>query len=213
VENAAQPTAFARCRCGRGILTKRTPDHRKRQKEQNNTSPHERVKQQTLQILSNPLSIGMKTLGAFALCLLFAVPAGVAKQRHCIFRVHAQANPQDTAVFSTSVRAQVSGKNVAIEKIPRISEQDVIAFYPYAAANGTYGALFQLDEHGRIALDALSIERRGSLLFVLINGRPITELEIDKRVSDGKIYIPSGLSAADIGLMKKDWRLIGQRKR
>jgi hypothetical protein len=151
------------------------------------------VKQQTLQILSNPLSIGMKTLGTFALCLLFAAPAGVAKQRHCIFRVHAQANPQDTAVFSTSVRAQVSGKNVAIEKIPRISEQ--------------------LDEHGRIALDTLSIERRGSLLFVLINGRPITELEIDKRVSDGKIYIPSGLSAADIGLMKKDWRLIGQRKR
>ncbi len=176
-------------------------------------SPHERVKQQTLQILSNPLSIGMKTLGTFALCLLFATPAGVAKQRHCIFRVHAQANPQDTAVFSTSVRAQVSGKNVAIEKIPRISEQDVIAFYPYTAANGTYGALFQLDEHGRIALDTLSIERRGSLLFVLINGRPITELEIDKRVSDGKIYIPSGLSAADIGLMKKDWRLIGQRKR
>jgi hypothetical protein len=174
---------------------------------------HERVKQQTLQIVSNPLSIGMKTLGAFALCLLFAAPAGVAKQRHCIFRVHAQANPQDTAVFSTSVRAQVSGKNVAIEKIPRISEQDVIAFYPYTAANGTYGALFQLDEHGRIALDALSIERRGSLLFVLINGRPITELEIDKRVSDGKIYIPSGLSAADIGLMKKEWRLIGQRKR
>ena len=176
-------------------------------------SPHERVKQQTLQILSNPLSIGMKTLGTFALCLLFTAPEGAAKQRHCIFRVHAQANPQDTAVFSTSVRAQVSGKNVAIEKIPRISEQDVVAFYPYAAANGTYGALFQLDEHGRIALDALSIERRGSLLFVLINGRPITELEIDKRVSDGKIYIPSGLSAADIGLMKKDWRLIGQRKR
>ena len=88
-----------------------------------------------------------------------------------------------------------------------------MAFYPYPAANGTYGALFQLDEHGRVALDALSIERRGSLLFVFVNGRPITELEIDKRVSDGKIYIPSGLSSADIELMKKDWRKIGQRKR
>ncbi len=130
-----------------------------------------------------------------------------------MFRVHAQANPQDTEVFATSVRAQVSGKNVAIEKIPRISEHDVIAFYPYPAANGTYGALFQLDEHGRIALDALSIERKGSLLFVFINGRPITELEIDKRVSDGKIYVPSGITSADVELMKKDWRLIGQRRR
>ena len=116
-------------------------------------------------------------------------------------------------MFATAVRAQVSGKDVVIEKIPRISEQDVIAFYPYPAANGTYGALFQLDEHGRIALDTLSIERRGSLLFVLINGRLITSLEIDKRVSDGKIYIPSGLTSADIELMKKDWHLLVQRKR
>jgi len=48
---------------------------------------------------------------------------------------------------------------------------------------------------------------------VFINGRLITELEVDRRVSDGKIYIPSGLTAADIDLMKKDWRLIGQPKR
>jgi hypothetical protein len=154
----------------------------------------------------------MKTLCAFALCLVFAAGEGAAKPRHCMFRVHAQANARDSDVFATSVRAQVSGKNVAIEKIPRISEHDVIAFYPHAAANGTYGALFQLDEHGRIALDALSIERKGSLLFVFFNGRPITELEIDKRVPDGKIYIPFGLTSADVELMKKDWRLIGQRK-
>ena len=154
----------------------------------------------------------MKAFCALWLWLLVALPVGFAKERHCIFRLHAQGNPQDTEVFSTSVRAQLSGKDVAIEKIPRISERDVIAFYPYPAANGTYGALFQLDENGRIALDTLSIERRGSYLFVIINGRLITELAIDKRVSDGKIYIASGLTAADINLMKKDWRLLGQRK-
>ena len=154
----------------------------------------------------------MKAFCALGLWLLVALPVAFAKERHCIFRVHAQANPQDTEVFSTSVRARLSGKDVAIEKMPRISERDVIAFYPYPAANGTYGALFQLDEHGRIALDTLSIERRGSYLFVLINGRLITELAIDKRVSDGRIYIASGLTAADINLMKKDWRLLGQRK-
>ena len=163
--------------------------------------------------VSNPLSNGMKTLCVFALCLLFALAEGVAKQRHCTFRLHAQANPRDTEVFATSVRAQVSGKTVAIEKTPWISERDIMAFSPYPAANGTYGALFQLDEHGRVVLDTLSVERRGGLLFVFINGRPITELEIDKRVSDGKIYVPSGLTAADIELMKKEWRMIGQRKR
>ena len=65
--------------------------------------------------------------------------------------------------------------------------------------------LFQLNEHGRLALDSLSIERRGGLLFVFINNRPITELRIDRRVSDGKIYIASGLTANDVELMRKDW--------
>ena len=155
----------------------------------------------------------MKILWLFVLCLLWAPIAGIAKQRHCSFRVHAQANPRDTEVFSTSVRAQVSGKEVAIEKIPWISERDVIAFAAYPAQDGTNGALIQLDEHGRTVLDTLSVEHRGSFLFVFINGRFITNLQIDKRVSDGKIYIPSGLTAADIDLMKKDWRMIGQKKK
>ena len=155
----------------------------------------------------------MKILGAIVLCLLWAPVAGFAKQRHCTLRVHAQANPRDTEVFATSVRAQVSGKEVAIEKMPWISERDVMAFSAYPARDGTCGVLIQLDEHGSVVLDTLSVERRGGFLFVFINGRFITELQIDKRVSDGKIYIPSGLTAADIDLMKKDWRLIGERKK
>jgi hypothetical protein len=127
--------------------------------------------------------------------------------------VHAQANAQDTEVFATSVHGHTSGKSVAIEKLPWISEQDVTAFSPYPGPDGTYGALIQLDEHGRVVLDTLSVERRGGFLFVFVNGRLVTGLQIDKRVSDGKIYIPYGLTAADIDLMKKDWHLIGQRKR
>ena len=154
----------------------------------------------------------MKPIFASLILALLAISA-TGKDRHCIFRAHVEAHPNDTAIFSSSVRALFSGKQVAIERMPRLSERDVVAFYPYPAADGNYGALFQLDEHGRLALDALSIERRGSLLFILINGRSITELQIDSRVSDGRIYIASGLTKADIELMKKDWRLIGQRKR
>src|SRR5438270_13299600 len=154
----------------------------------------------------------MKSILASLIVALLAVSA-TGKDRHCIFRVHTEANPNDTATFSSSVRAQFSGKQVAIERMPRLSERDVVAFYPYPAGDGNYGALFQLDDSGRLALDALSIEHRGSLLFVLINGRPITELQIDRRVLDGRIYVASGLSKADIDLMKKDWRLIGQKRK
>jgi hypothetical protein len=155
----------------------------------------------------------MKRLCATILLMFLAGSPGFGKNRHCMLRVHTEANPQDTASFSTSVKAQLSGKQVAIERVARITEWDVQAFYPYPLGNGQFGVLLQLDEHGRIALDVLSVERRGGFLFVFINGRPITELQIDKRVTDGQLYIPSGLTAADLELMKKDWKLIGKRRR
>src|SRR5437762_13225455 len=67
--------------------------------------------------------IRMKTLCAFAFCLFFAATEGAAKQRHCTFRLDAQANPRDTEVLATSVRAQVRGKNAALGKTPCIFER------------------------------------------------------------------------------------------
>ena len=103
----------------------------------------------------------MKTVLAPILCaVLFLAPA-FAKQRHCTVRVHAAANANDSAVFSTTIRSQFSGKSVVIEKTPSLSERDVVAFRPYPNPDGSYGVLLQLDDHGKLALDALSIERRG----------------------------------------------------
>jgi len=155
----------------------------------------------------------MNRVWPILLLLFLAAGTGLAKSRHFMLRVHAQANAADTEVFSTSVRAKLSGKEVAIEKVARITENDVQSFYPYPLGNGQFGVLLQLDEHGRVALDALSVERRGGYLFVFIDGRAITELQIDKRVTDGQLYIPSGLTAADILLMKKDFKVMGQKKR
>ena len=155
----------------------------------------------------------MKTVFAAALCAVLFLASAFARGRHCILRVHAEANANDGAVFSTTIRSQFSGKSVVIEKTPSLSELDVVAFRPYRAPDGSYGVLLQLDDHGKMALDALSIERRGSFLFIFVNGRPLTELQVDRRVSDGKIYLPSGLSPSDIELMRKDWRMIGERKK
>ena len=155
----------------------------------------------------------MRTLAAIA--ILASLAAGVCdgKQPHCTFRLHTEANASDGAPFSTQIRSPFTGKNVAIEKIPAISENDVVAFQVYQAADKTFGVLVQLNDHGRLALDSLSVERRGTLLFVFVNGRPITELQIDRRVSDGKIYIASGLTINDIGAMRKDWLLVGPEKK
>jgi hypothetical protein len=154
----------------------------------------------------------MKTAIVAAFCSLLCVVSGEAK-RHCTVRIHAEANAHDTDVFSSTIRSQFTGKNIVIEKTPTLSERDVTAFRPYPAADGSYGVLLQLDDHGKMVLETLSIERRGGFVFVFFNGRPLTELQVDRRVADGKMFLPSGLSAAEIELMRKDWRVIGERKK
>jgi hypothetical protein len=149
---------------------------------------------------------------AFGLLLILAAPLGSAKSKKCTVRVHAQGNENDGSVFATPVTTPISGKNIFIEKISAISEHDVSAFRPYAAADGSFGVLLQLDEHGRLALDTLSVERRGSTVLVFINGRIVSELLIDRRVSDGQIFIPRGLTAADVESMQKTWPQIGAKK-
>jgi hypothetical protein len=144
----------------------------------------------------------MKTAALAALSSLVAAAIWAAKP-HSTFRAHPEASASNGPVFSQQL--QLFGRRVTIEKVPTLSELDVTGVQVYPAADGSYGALFHLNAHGRLALDSLSVERRGSFLFVFINGRAITELQIDRRVSDGKIYIASGLTSNDIELLKKDW--------
>src|SRR3954447_1417909 len=103
----------------------------------------------------------MRMLLASVLVFTLGISSAVSKPRHCMFRVHVEANQMDGASFAGSIKAQLSGKSVAIEQIPRISEQDVIGFKVYAHDDGTFGALLELDDHGRIGLDTLSVERKG----------------------------------------------------
>src|SRR5205807_1367716 len=132
---------------------------------------------------------------ALAIAFIIMMMTGIvfAKTKHCVVRVYAQANANDTDVFASPVTTPISGKSIFIEKIPRVSEQDIVAFRAYPGTSGNFGALLQLDEHGRLALETLSIEHRGSVLVVVVNGRTVAEFMVDRRVSDGRLYIASGL--------------------
>lgn len=152
-----------------------------------------------------------RALAVVLLVIVGACPV-FAKSKHCTVRIHAQGNSNDGDVFASPVTAPLSGKAVFVEKIPTISENDVVAFRAYPAADGSFGVLLQLDDHGRLALETLSIEHRGSALLVFVNGRAVSEVMVDRRVSDGKFYIVSGLTATDISLMEKDWPQIGAKK-
>jgi hypothetical protein len=147
----------------------------------------------------------MRRIVACAFLAALLPVLAVAGKPKCAVRVHVEANATDGEVYSSQAASPRTGRPVVIEKIPTISENDVTGCAIYPAADGSYGALFQLNDHGKLALDTLSVERRGRFVYVFVNGRGLAELQIDKRITDGKLYLASGLTAQDVELMKKTW--------
>ena len=124
-------------------------------------------------------------------------------------RFHAQVNTYDPT-FAAMVKIGNPPRQIIVEKNPSISERDIIAFYPFKAADGSYAAEIQLDRNGAVVLQSLSTEKRGQIILVAVNARPVVPLTADKTITDGMIYIPSGLTLDEIHAMGASFSLIGQ---
>src|SRR5256714_4896086 len=205
MKHPAEPAA-AFLRRGRRFLGGQTSRQRQRRDGKSKGAAHERlIRPESFRGCGNCQTLYQSAMKATALfvSIVLGVAAISEAKTASTFRVHVEASANNGPTFATKL--PLFGRQVTIEKVPTLSENDVTGLRIYAAPDGTRGALFQLNEHGRLALDSLSIERRGGSLFVFINGRPVTEFQIDRRVSDGKIYIASGLTAKDVELLRKDW--------
>ena len=140
------------------------------------------------------------------LVLLSVVDRGRAQAAVHLARACGSQRATTAPVFSSRLRSPVTGREHRHRKgagdlgagCGRLSQ-------PIRLRTAATASLFHLNDHGKLALDTLSIERRGTSLFVFVNGRLLDELQIDRRVSDGKLYIAAGLTQADIELMKKEW--------
>ena len=151
----------------------------------------------------------MKTLRSLAILFLALALAGFAQKRNALtVTFHVETNSRDTASFAIPVELKNLHRQAFIEKMPSITEREILGIYPFMAADGTQGCSFQLDNHGIIWLDTLSVEHRGLALVAMVNGRIVCDLLIDKRVSDGVITIPSGLTPDDMRILQKKIHLI-----
>ncbi len=81
------------------------------------------------------------------------------------------------------------------------------------AADGSMRCVFKLDPGGTQKLDSVSVEKRGTSLVAVVNGRQVTDMLIDQRVSDGIIMIPGGLSDPDIRSLVKKFPVMRPREK
>jgi hypothetical protein len=143
-------------------------------------------------------------LGLAALLL-----AGGAKKPVIDVRVHALGNASEAPTFAFPATL-LNGTPVFLQRMPLVTQREVRAVYPFQAADGTLGTYLQLDSHGTRLLQQHSMSRQGDVLVVLVNGRQISNLLVDRPINDGIISIPRGLVADDIEFLTSVFPVVGE---
>ena len=124
-------------------------------------------------------------------------------------RIHGEGNPEDGDKFTLPV-VLLDGRKTTLSIMPLLTEHEVKSIHPFKAADGTGGAYLKLDNHGANLLTQYSLEKRGSVLAVLLNGRQVADLMVDAPVRDGIFVIPSGMTMAEEALLVNAFPLMGQ---
>ena len=163
---------------------------------------------------SPPAAIYWRILLCVVLALGFAAKnasaSGHKKRDPAIaIRLHAQVYVFDPE-FTAKVKVGTPPREITIEKLASISERDIASFYPYRASDGTFSAVLQLDRHGSAVLENISAQKLGLSLVVAVSGRAVAALKVDKPISDGVVFIPYGLSVADVRAMGASFPIMGQ---
>jgi hypothetical protein len=142
---------------------------------------------------------------------LLTVRAAEKKPSPLTVRIHAETQKTD-GEFGTTIDLTNPPRKITIGKVPIISEKDFTAFYPFTAADGTYGAYFALDAHGSHKLESHSTEYRDTLVVALIDGRVACVMTVDKKITDGLLTIPSGFLPREIVMLQTKYPTIGKEK-
>jgi len=150
------------------------------------------------------------------LSLTVSLPASaMSKKSDITVRFHSEADRNDSAAFAIPVNLIYQQRQVYLSRVPDFSEKQIESILPFPAKDGSWGCVFKLTPQGRIRLETMSGEIRGSVLVVFIGTkagqRQVADMIIDRPVSDGIISIPRGLNPLEILLLKKEFKTMGEK--
>ncbi len=132
-------------------------------------------------------------------------------------RFHTEANRNDGEAFSTPVNLFYQHRQAYLSRAADLSEKQIEKVLPFPAKDGSWGCVFKLNPQGRLRLETVSAEARGSALVLFVSTkagqRQVMDLIIDRPVTDGIISIPRGLSEFEIAALKKHFKLIGAQEK
>lgn len=135
--------------------------------------------------------------------------AAGAKKPVLDLRVHAEGTEAEAPTFAIPATL-LNGKPAFLQRMPLVSQNEIEAVYPFAAADGSQGIYLKLGQHGLRLLQQHTMSQQGKTLVVMLNGRMVSNLLVDRPIDDGIVCIPRGLSQEDVALLTSAFPVIGQ---
>lgn len=106
---------------------------------------------------------------------------------------------------------EISGQTRYFRRIPEINTKDVVSFSPFPAeGGGDFGVVFKVKDNAARRLSAVTAANQGRWLVMMINGRVVDGVIIDKQVDDGVVVAWRGVNLADIAVLDDSLPRIGQ---
>jgi len=106
---------------------------------------------------------------------------------------------------------QVGSQTRYFRRVPEVGAKDVISFSPFPSdAGGDYGVVFKLKDNASRRLAAVTSANQGRWLLIMINGRAVDGVVIDRQVDDGVVVAWKGVNLADIAVLDDSMPRIGQ---
>lgn len=127
-------------------------------------------------------------------------------------RLHAEGLAQEGETFVVPVTLNNPPKQTFIRKVPIVTERDIVAFYPFAAQDGTIGCYFKLDADGTHKLHQHTVEKLDTLVVAMINGRVSCAMMVGRQVKDGILPVPSGFLPVEIARLQTKFPIMGKEK-
>lgn len=144
--------------------------------------------------------------------LIFAAAllcTGGAKKPVIDLRIHGEGVAAEAPTFAFPANL-LDGRETFLSRMPLITQREVRSVYPFPAADGSAGVYLKLDNHGTGLLQQHTMERSGRTLVVLLNGRQVSNLLVDRPVTDGIVCIPRGLSPEEVELLRTVFPVMGE---
>jgi hypothetical protein len=132
-------------------------------------------------------------------------------------RFHTETNANDGDAFATPVDLFYQRRRAFLNRTPDFSEKQIEKILPVRASDGSWGCVFKLNSQGRLRLETLSGQTRGSTLVVFLatkGGRhQVVDMIIDRPVSDGIITVPRGITELEMLALRKEFKVMGEEKK